>query len=117
MSTRVLKLRFLTFTLVMESSFTNYFPFFIVRTPDLTGNIPSHIFYGSIMSEFLWIALSLLYSDLLASAFSLFKRMVSQDGAKDIILNQIRSAVIRHPIPFRKFNMCAKDAMKDISTE
>ena len=28
------------------------FPFFIVRMPDLSGNIPSHVFYGSVMSEF-----------------------------------------------------------------
>ena len=28
------------------------FPFFIVRMPDLTGNIPSSMFYGSILSEF-----------------------------------------------------------------
>ena len=32
------------------------FPFFIVRMPDLGGNIPSHVFYGSVMSEFLRIA-------------------------------------------------------------
>ena len=25
------------------------FPFFIVRMPDLNGNIPSHVFYGSVM--------------------------------------------------------------------
>ena len=32
------------------------FPFSIVRMPDLTGNIPSSMYYGSIMSEFLRIA-------------------------------------------------------------
>ena len=32
------------------------FPFFIVRMPDLTGNIPNHVFYGSVMSEFLRVA-------------------------------------------------------------
>ena len=31
------------------------FPFTIIRMPDKRGNIPSHIFYGSIMSEFLRI--------------------------------------------------------------
>ena len=69
------------------------------------------------MSEFLRIArCTLLYSDFLASAISLFKRMVSQGGSKDKILNQIRKAIIRHPIPFKKFNKRAKDIMKDIST-
>ena len=29
------------------------FPFSIVRMPDLTGNIPSSMYYGPIMSEFL----------------------------------------------------------------
>ena len=37
----------------------NNFPFFIVRMPDLNGNIPSHVFYGSVMSEFLRIARSM----------------------------------------------------------
>ena len=34
----------------------NDFPFFIVRMPDYTGNIPSHVFNGSVMSDFLCIA-------------------------------------------------------------
>ena len=38
------------------------FPFTIVRMPDLSGNIPSYIFYGSIMSEFLRIARCTLFS-------------------------------------------------------
>ena len=95
----------------------NGFPFFIVRMPDLTGNIPSHVFYGSIMSEFLRIArCTLIYSDFLASAVSLFKRMVNQGGSKEKILSQIRKAIIRHPLPFKKFHKSAKDIMKDIST-
>ena len=40
------------------------FPFFIVRMPDLSGNIPSHVFCGSVVSEFLRIAhCTLLYTD------------------------------------------------------
>ena len=34
------------------------FPFSIVRMPDLNGNIPSTMFYGSVISEFLRIACS-----------------------------------------------------------
>ena len=41
-------------------------PFYIVRMPDLTGNIPENVFYGSISSEFLRIArATLLYEDFL----------------------------------------------------
>ena len=93
------------------------FPFFIVRMPDLSGNIPSHVFYGSIMSEFLRMArCTLMYSDFLSSAIGLIKRMVNQGGSKEKILLQIRKAILRHPEPFKKFNKRAKDIMNDIST-
>ena len=36
------------------------FPFTIVRMPDLSGNIPSYVFYGSIMSEVLRITCCML---------------------------------------------------------
>ena len=92
------------------------FPFFIVRMPDLSGNIPSHVFYGSIMSEFLRIArCTLRYADFLVSASGLFKRMVNQGGSKERVLLQIRRAVVRHPDPFKKFNKRAKDIMQDVS--
>ena len=92
------------------------FPFFIVRMPDLSGNIPSHVFYGSIMSEFLRIArCTLIYADFLVSAIGLFKRMVNQGGSKHKVLLQIRRAIVRHPKPFKKFNKRAKDIMNDIS--
>ena len=93
------------------------FPFFIVRMPDLSGNIPSHVFYGSVMSEFLRISrCTLLYSDFVSSAISLFNRMINQGGSKEQILKQIRKAVMRHPLPFQKFNKRAKDIMNDISS-
>ena len=93
------------------------FPFFIVRMPDFSGNIPSHVFYGSIMSEFLRIArCTLRYTDFVSSAISLFKRMINQGGSKVKILNQIRKALMRHPLPFKKFYKRARDIMKDISS-
>ena len=47
------------------------FPFFIVRMPDLSGNIPLHVFYGSVMSESLHIARkTLYYADFLPVASS-----------------------------------------------
>ena len=92
------------------------FPFFIVRMPDLSGNIPNHVFYGSIMSEFLRIArCTLQYEDFLKSAIALLKRMVNQGGTEIQILKQISKAVMRHPIPFKKFCKNAKQIRDDIS--
>ena len=92
------------------------FPFFIVRMPDLSGNIPNHVFYGSVMSEFLRIArCTLLYNDFLKSAIALFKRMVNQGGSEIQILKQISKGVMRHPIPFKKFSKNAKQIRDDIS--
>ena len=83
--------------------------------PDLSGNIPSHVFYGSIMSEFLRIArCTLLYSDFLPSAINLFKRMISQGGSQSRILKQITKAMSRHPEPFSKFSKSTQEIAKDI---
>ena len=91
------------------------FPFYIVRMPDLSGNIPKHVFYGSVMSEFLRIArCTLRYSDFLPSAISLFKRMIGQGGSKSLILKQISKAINRHPLPFTKYAKSAQDIMDDI---
>ena len=95
----------------------NDFPFFIVRMPDLSGNIPSHVFYGSIMSEFLRIArCTLKYSDFLPTAINLFKRMINQGGSVSTILRQITRAINRHPEPFSKYSKPAKVIMNDITT-
>ena len=76
----------------------NDFPFFIVRMPDYTGNIPSHVFYGSVMSEFLRIAGStMLYEDFLPVANKLYKRMINQGGSAFMILKQIKKGMDRHP--------------------
>ena len=91
------------------------FPFFIVRMPDLRGNIPSHVFYGSVMSEFLRISrCTLLYSDFLPSATNLFNRMVKQGGSKYQLARQITKAMSRHPTPFSKYPKSAQEIMSDI---
>ena len=80
------------------------FPFSIVRMPDLTGNIPSTMFYGSIMSEFLRIArCTLLSKDFVPHAKSLFDQVMNQGGTKNKVLRQIRKAMLRHPKPFKTF--------------
>ena len=93
------------------------FPFFIVRMPDKSGNIPSHVFYGSIMSEFLRISrCTLLFSDFLPSAIALFKRMINQGGSADKILSQISKVIRRHPVPFEKYGKNAREIIRDISS-
>ena len=83
--------------------------------PDLSGNIPKHVFYGSVMSEFLRIArCTLRYSDFLPSAISLFKRMIGQGGSKSLILKQISKAINRHPLPFTKYSKSVQDIINDI---
>ena len=84
--------------------------------PDRSGNIPNHVFYGSTMSEFLRIArCTLQYKDFLLSAIALFNRMINQGGSKIVILKQISKAVMRHPIPFKKFCKNARQIREDIS--
>ena len=91
------------------------FPFFIVRMPDLRGNIPSHVFYGSVMSEFLRIARStLLYKDFVPSAISLFKRMRNQGGSEAALLNQVKKALTRHSEAFN-FRKSASQIIADIT--
>ena len=86
--------------------------------PDLSGNIPEHVFYGSVMSEFLRIARStLLYVDFLPVASNLLKRMVNQGGSKVKILQQISKAISRHPLCFSKFSKHAKDIIGELSKE
>ena len=91
------------------------FPFTIVRMPDLDGNIPSFVFYGSIMSEFLRIArCTLILSDFVPRANSLYKRMISQGGSSNLVTKQIRKAISRHPEPFLKYNTPADQIIKNI---
>ena len=94
------------------------FPFTIVRMPDLSGNIPSYVFYGSIMSEFLRIArCTLLLSDFVPRAKNLYKRMVSQGGSKNKVLAQIQKSISRHPQPFQKYNIPANQIISKIIEE
>ena len=92
------------------------FPFFIVRMPDLSGNIPSHVFYGSVMSEFLRIArCTLLYPDFISSIISLFKRMLNQGGCENKLYMQIRKAFNGHPSSF-DFNKTSDQIIQDIKS-
>ena len=77
------------------------FPFFIVRMPHKSSNIPSYIFYGAAFSELLRIArCSLLFEDFLERASCLFKRMFSQGGENKFLSKQISKAIQRYPDVF-----------------
>ena len=92
------------------------FPFSIVRMPDLSGNIPSFIFYGSIMSEFLRIArCTRQVENFIPRAKSLCDRMVAQGGSKNIVLKQVRKAILRHPLPFQKFSIPTPEIVRKLS--
>ena len=81
------------------------FPFFIVRMPHMSSNIPSCIFYGASFSELLRIArCSLLLDDFIERASALLKRMISQGGNKKTLSKQIKKAMIRYPDVFKKYN-------------
>ena len=83
--------------------------------PDLSGNIPDHIFYGSVMSEFLRVArATLLYSDFLSKAKELFSRMLNQNGEKNMLLLQLKKAITNHSDIFRRYHKTFKDILSDI---
>ena len=74
------------------------FPFFIVRVPYLSSNIPSSIFYGSMFSEFLRIAqCTFRLTDFVAKASQLHARMVTQGGNKASIPRQIKKSILKIP--------------------
>ena len=91
------------------------FKFFIVRMPDRESNIPSYIFYGTVLSEYLRIArATLLIEDFLPKVASLYNRMLSQGGEQHKIIRQFHKAMSRHPILFEKFNATPKDIIHNI---
>ena len=90
------------------------FHFSIVRMSDLSGNIPDHVFYGSVMSEFLRIArTTLFYRDFPPKARDLFRRMVNQNEDKYKLLFQLKKAIINHNQTFSSFQSTL-DILNDI---
>ena len=91
------------------------FKFFIVRMPDLSSNIPSFIFYGSIMSEFLRVArCTLNYCDFIPKVQTLFKRMMKQGASLHNLLKQIRKTFNKHPSAFNSFNIASDEIINNI---
>ena len=80
------------------------FSFLVVRMPDRSSNIPSYIFYGTIMSEIVRIARStLLLDDLIPRMIALLKRMLKQGADMWKIIRQCKKAMDKHSHSFRKF--------------
>jgi len=74
--------------------------------PDLTGNIPEHVFYGSILSEILRIARATLqYCDFVPRVKERFKRMINQGASEFCLFRQINKVTLKHPDAFKSFNI------------
>ena len=46
---------------------------------------------------------------------SLCDRMVTQGGSKNIVLKQVREAILRHPVPFQKFSLPTTEIVRKLS--
>jgi len=91
------------------------FPFFIVRMPHLSSNIPQNIFYSSIFSELLRIArCTLLFNDFIVRASQLIDRMKSQGGEVRLLKKQVGKAVCRYPDAFNKYGKTLDDIIKTL---
>ena len=91
------------------------FPFSIVRMPDLSSNIPSNIFYGSVFSELLRTTrATLLFDDFVPRASQLYHRICLQGGSKAKLNLQIRKAIRKYPSVFEKFNTTPDNVISKI---
>ena len=74
--------------------------------PDLSGNIPEHVFYGSISSEFLRIARATLrYDDFLPKVRELIIRMLKQGASMKNVLKIFARLFDRHATAFTSFGI------------
>ena len=84
--------------------------------PQFHSNIPSTVFYGSILSEFLRIARStLLFEDYYPKANALYLRMISQRGDARLITRQIKKAFIRHEDAFSKYHQIPAEIINKVT--
>ena len=91
------------------------FPFFIVRMPDLSGNLPEKIFYSAIGSEMLRIARATLrYEHFKDKAIALITRMLKQGAYLTKIGRCLNKVVSRHPDAFRSFDVGLVELKRDI---
>ena len=68
------------------------FSFFIVRMPNFASDIPSSIFYGSVLSEIRIARASSYFDDFSMKVKTLFQRMINQGGIRKQLLKQLLKA-------------------------
>ena len=91
------------------------FPFFIVRMPDLSGNLPEKIFYSAIGSEMLRIARTTLrYEHFKDKAIALITRMFKKGAYLTKIGRCLNKVVCRHPDFFKSFDVSLVQLKRDI---
>ena len=94
------------------------FSFSVVRMPYMDSNIPSYIFYGTILSEIVRIARStLLLDDLIPRMIALLKRMLKQGADMWKIIRQCKKAMDNHSHSFRKFASSFENIIERIIPE
>lgn len=93
------------------------FSFFIVRMPDLSGNIPKHVFYGSVSAELLRIARATLsFDDFLEKAEELFQRMMKQGAVKSKIVQSLNKIYDKHQDAFSSFQKSPREIIRSLFT-
>ena len=94
------------------------FSFSVVRMPYMDSNIPSYIFYGTILSEIVRIArCTLLLDDLIPRISALLKRMLKQGADMWKIIRQCKKAMDNHSHSFRKFASSFENIIERIIQE
>ena len=94
------------------------FPFFIVRMPYLSSNIPEFIFYGTIKSEVLRIAKNTLkYENFKTRVIYLLTRMKNQGGSLIRFRKCIINVMQKHFPFFQSFSRSSREITNDIITD
>ena len=83
---------------------------------DLNGNIPSHVFYGSIFSEVLRIARATM-NYFLPKAHDLFQRTQRQGASKPALFKQIDKMANRHPDAVETFGVNSARTKLDLENK
>ena len=92
------------------------FPFTIVRMPDLSSNIPDHVFYGSFTAEVKRIGRATLrYQDFLPRLKEIFSRMHRQGGKIKKLKKSIGKAMSDNMEVLKKFGKNTQKLVSDIS--
>ena len=84
--------------------------------PQMTFNIPSSVFCGSVLSEFLRIAkCTLLFEDFIPKAVEPFQRMLAQGGVWHLVVKQIQNTYQRYPEAFQNLQVSPNEIIKRIT--